>query len=960
MADNKTTKDKDGVFKRDVIHIKGARTNNLQNIDVDLPKNKLIVVTGVSGSGKSSLTMDTLYAEGQRRYVESLSSYARQFLNRMKKPEVDYIKGICPAIAIEQKVSGGNNRSTVGSMTEIYDYLRLLFARIGKTYSPVTGQLVKKHEVSDVVDFIMNNSDGTRVSLYIPLNHKYGSRSIKQELQLLEQKGYSRIMTEERLQHIQDILDSSDSKWDTLLENAADLDVLVLIDRFAVSGNDEENKKRIADSVNMAFSESEGNCVIEVEGKGRKAFNNRFEADGIEFVTPSPQLFNYNNPFGACPTCEGYGKTIGIDETLVIPDASKSVYEGAIACWRGESGQHYLKSFLKKAIYFDFPVHRAYEDLTDEEKKLLWEGNEHFDGINAYFRELESQIYKIQYRVLLSKYKGKTTCPTCNGSRLRPEATYVKINGWNITQWTNIPVDELLPIVEGLDLHDNDRLIAKRILTEITSRLQLMVNIGLDYLTLERISSTLSGGETQRIQLTRTLGSNLTNSMYLLDEPSIGLHLKDTKKLAEVLLKLRDLGNTVVVVEHEEEIINHADYLIDIGPKAGIHGGRLVYAGPASEIGSAVEESLTAQYLTGKTEVPVPVLRRPVNTTLKFKGARQNNLRKIDVTIPLHAMTVITGVSGSGKSTLVRDIIYPELMKNVNPANATKPGPNDGIEGNWTALSALEWVDQNPIGKSSRSNPVTYVKVYDHIRNLFANQHLAKVKGFKPLHFSFNVEGGRCEVCKGEGEITIEMQFLADVKLECEECHGQRFKKEVLDVKYNDKTIFDVLNMSIEEGIEFFHGEKDIAQRLKPLYDVGLGYVKLGQSSSTLSGGEAQRLKLASFLGLSDAGNQHIFFIFDEPTTGLHFHDVRRLLDAMNALVNKGHTVLIVEHNLDVIKNADWVVDLGPGGGKHGGKLVFEGRPEDLAKVAESYTGQYLKAKLHRLTDVQPLVRLDA
>ncbi|MEO7175390.1 MAG: excinuclease ABC subunit UvrA [Saprospiraceae bacterium] len=928
---------------RESIVIKGARTNNLRNVDITIPKNQLVVITGVSGSGKSSITIDTLYAEGQRRYVESLSSYARQFLNRMKKPDVDYIKGICPAIAIEQKVSSGNNRSTVGSMTETYDYLRLLYARIGKTYSPVSGELVRKHEVSDVVDWIQSQPKGARIQLFVPLPQKYGHRTVIQELQLLMQKGYSRVRLNGEIQQMEDLL--ATENLETPISDYTGPEILVLIDRFVVDKDNEENRKRIADSVQTAFNESEGECLVEGPKGETVPFNNRFEMDGIVFLQPSPYLFNYNNPFGACPVCEGYGKTMGIDELRVIPDQSKSVYEGAIACWNGEKGSEWIKAFKKNAHQFDFPIHRAYADLTDAEREVLWTGNEYFQGITAYFNELETQTYKIQNRVILSRFRGKTTCYNCKGGRLRKEAFYVKIGGKAITELTQKPIEELVTHFEQLKLSDYDRSVSKRILLEIATRLRLMQHIGLGYLTLERISSTLSGGETQRINLTRSLGSNLTHSMYILDEPSIGLHPRDTLKLLEVLRELRDLGNTVVVVEHEEEIIRHADYLIDMGPAAGIHGGEVVFAGKPKDALKADKRSLTAAYLTGKMEVPLPANRRQIINRIELKGARHNNLKNISVTIPVHALTVVTGVSGSGKSTLVRDILYPAIEKHLDPSAREVPGTFESLKGDLHAITQIEKVDQNPVGKSSRSNPVTYVKAYDAIRELFTSQQLSKIRGFKPKHFSFNVEGGRCETCKGEGEITIEMQFLADVRLTCEECNGQRFKKEVLEVLYKDKSIFDVLNLSVEEGLEFFKGEKEIIQKIRPLNDVGLGYVKLGQSSSTLSGGEAQRLKLAAFLTVENP-NEKIFFLFDEPTTGLHFHDVRKLLEALNALVEKGHTVLVVEHNMDVIKCADWIIDLGPDGGKAGGNLVFEGRPEDLIHVKESYTGQFLKEKL--------------
>jgi len=943
------------------ITIKGARTNNLRNVDLKIPKDKLIVVTGVSGSGKSSITMDTLYAEGQRRYVESLSSYARQFLGRMKKPDVDYIRGICPAIAIEQRVTTGNARSTVGSMTEVYDFLRLLYARIGKFYSPVSSQVVKKHEVADVIDFIKKQPDGTRGLVLIPFPKKYRERTLEQELNLLLQKGFTRVQFENETLRIEEILDGTEKRFDRKqpAHTFNEQNLHILIDRFSTSGMEESDWMRLADSVNTAFYESEGECVIQlVEGGGSKVegapstlylppstFNNRFELDGITFPEPTPQLFNYNNPYGACPTCEGYGRVLGIDRDKVVPDKTKSVYDGALAPWKGEKYGEWLVPLLQNAHRFGFPVHTPFEQLTKEQMKLLWTGNEYFYGIDAFFKELESKTYKIQNRVTLARYRGKTTCTTCDGGRLRPEALCVKIGGKNISELTGVPLDEVLAFFQNLELSEYDKQVAKRILLEVNNRLKFMVDLGLGYLTLDRISNTLSGGETQRIHLTRTLGSNLTASMYILDEPSVGLHPRDTGRLVKVLKELRDLGNTVVVVEHEEEVIKNADFLVDMGPEAGIHGGNVVYAGDFSKINTAAPESLTAQYMSGKMAIETPKIRRPAKDFLLVKGARQHNLKNIDVKIPLHCLTVVSGVSGSGKTTLVRDILYPALMQHLPDNPGKQPGLFDGLEGNFKKVSRVEFINQSPIGKSSRSNPITYVKAYDYIRDLFAGQQLSKIRGFMPKHFSFNVEGGRCETCKGEGEQVVEMQFLADVHLECEECKGRRFKQEVLDVQYKGKNIFEVLNMSIEEALAFFKGNKDITERIQPLFDVGLGYVHLGQSSSTLSGGEAQRVKLASFLIRENSGG-HIFFIFDEPTTGLHFHDIQKLLKAINALVEKGHSVLVVEHNMEVIKSADWVIDLGPEGGKEGGHLVFEGTPEGLAKVAGSYTGRFLKEKL--------------
>jgi excinuclease ABC subunit A len=927
------------------IFIKGARSNNLKDVDLTIPKNQLVVVTGVSGSGKSTLTMDTLFAEGQRRYVESLSSYARQFLMRMKKPEVDYIKGICPAIAIEQKVSTSNARSTVGTLTEIYDYLRLLFARVGKTYSPVSGEEVKKHEVTDVMDYIHSFKEGTKMMLLAPFPDKYANRLMKAELELLLQKGYTRIKYKEDLFQIEDLLEEAPDYLDKSLTELSGEPFWILIDRFVVKPEDEENQKRIADSIQTGFVESEGSCVVQIIDGEFKDFNNRFELDGILFPEPTPHLFNFNNPFGACPSCEGFSKIMGIDKDKVIPNQSLSVYDGAIACWKGEKMGRKLTKFLSVAHEFDFPVHRPWQDLTTEQQKLMWTGNKHFRGINAFFDALQEKLYKIQNRVMLARYRGKTDCHTCDGGRLRKEANYVKIGGKSITDLIKIPIDELLVFFDQLKLNEFDHKVAKRLLLEVTNRLTFMNEVGLSYLNINRLSSSLSGGETQRINLTRTLGSNLTSSMYILDEPSIGLHPRDTGRLVEVLKSLRDLGNTVIVVEHEEDIIKNADYLIDVGPKAGIHGGHIVFAGPYKSIYKDAKDSLTALYMSGKKEIALPQIRRKTSNFIEINGCRQHNLKNIDVKIPLNVLSVITGVSGSGKTTLVKQILYPALRKHLGQNYRTAAGMHLELTGDLKAITQVEIVDQNPIGKSSRSNPVTYVKAYDAIRNLMAAQQTSKIRGYKPSHFSFNVEGGRCPACKGEGEQVVEMQFLADVRLECEECKGQRFKPEVLDVKYKGKNIYDILSMSIEEGLEFFEPVREVKKKLQPLFNVGLGYVQLGQSSSTLSGGEAQRVKLASFL-TKERITERILFIFDEPTTGLHFEDIVKLLTAMNALVENGHTVLIVEHNMEVIKSADWIIDLGPEGGKDGGHLVFQGPPEELAKVKESYTGKYLKEKL--------------
>ena len=932
--------------RKDTIKIKGARANNLQNVDLEIPKNQLIVVTGVSGSGKSSITIDTLYAEGQRRYVESLSAYARQFLNRMKKPEVDYIKGICPAIAIEQKVSSSNARSTVGSLTEIYDYLRLLYARVGRTYSPISGQEVRKHVVSDVVDHVMNLGKGSKVLLLIPLHQQYGDRRVDQELDLLLQKGYSRILLGEDQIYIEDFLQSKNEILKKTIDQVGKTDLLILIDRFVVNPDDEEGQSRIADSTGTAFAESGGDCYLKILGKnGLKSFNNRFELDGLTFIEPSPHLFNYNNPFGACPKCEGFGRVMGIDEDKVIPNPGLSVYHSAVHCWRGEKSGKYRERLIQNAHHFDFPVHTAYEDLTEENKDLLWDGNQYFSGIHDFFDQLEKKAYKIQNRVMMARYRGRTVCKECDGGRLREETTYVRVGGKSIDELINLPIDELSLFFEKIKLTRHDRKIAERLILEITSRLENLLALGLDYLHLDRLSSTLSGGETQRINLTKCLGSNLTDSLYILDEPSIGLHPRDTEKLVRVLKKLRDLGNTVMVVEHEEDVIRSSDYLIDMGPFAGINGGKVVYSGPFNALNGSLENSLTADYLQNKKSISVPDHRRKSANKVSITEIRMHNLQKVSVDIPLNAMTVIAGVSGSGKSTLAHDIIYKSISSYIEDPDRMIKGHFKSVEGDVHLITQVEMINQRPIGKSSRSNPVTYVKAYDAIRKLMTHQQLSKIRGYQPKHFSFNVEGGRCDNCNGEGEIVVEMQFLADVRLQCEDCKGQRFKNEILEVKFRNKNIAEILNLSIEEALEFFKEQREILYKLKPLDDVGLGYVKLGQSASTLSGGEAQRVKLASFLN-RDRSHEHILFIFDEPTTGLHFHDVNRLLSALNALVEQGHTVLIVEHNLDVIKSADWVIDLGPGGGRHGGKVLFQGPPEGLVKCKDSVTRKYLKTKL--------------
>lgn len=932
------------------IEIKGARVHNLKGIDVEIPRNILVVVSGVSGSGKSSLVMDTLYAEGQRRYVESLSSYARQFLNRMKKPEVDFIRGIVPAIALEQRVGTNNARSTVGSMTEIYDYLRVLYARIGRTYSPISGNMVRRHQVSDVVDFILTMKDQTRVILLTTLHKHYPKRNIQTHLDLLLQRGYNRIVVDNQDWRIEDFIEQSKKTFlKKKLEEVDEEKILVVIDRFVVHHGDEENTNRISDSVQTAFTEGGGACYVREFPDGElHYFNNRFELDGIEFEEPDPHLFNYNNPFGACRTCEGFGRVMGIDEHKVIPDHNLSIYDGAIAPWKGETAEKYLDPLIHNAHYFDFPIHKAYKNLSEKEKELLWAGNRYFKGLDYYFDDLKNKSYKIQNRIILSRFRGRTKCPDCKGRRLRPEALYVKINGFHIADLTQIPIDQLYELFQNLELEEHDAQIAKQLLYEIKIRLKAMNQLGLSYLHLDRISGTLSGGETQRIYLTKCLGSNLTSSLYILDEPSIGLHPKDSDQLIQVLKDLRGLGNTVVVVEHEEEIIRNADYLIDMGPYAGEHGGEVVYQGtiPDSPNGHA-PHSLTLAYLAGRESIALPSRRRTSNNKIVVEEAFLHNLKNISPIFKLGVFNVLSGVSGSGKSTLVHDILYPALNQHVENINSGQKKGFKSISGDLNLISSVEFVGQKAIGRSSRSNPATYVKAFDDIRNTFANQNLSKIRGYSARHFSFNVEGGRCENCKGDGEIQIEMQFLSDVYLECDVCHGKRFRKEILEVKYKGKNIYEVLDMTIDHALEFFSDRHEIVAKLEPLSKVGLGYLRLGQSSSTLSGGEAQRLKLAFFLGQENS-TQHILFIFDEPTTGLHFHDVRKLLVAFNELIELGHTVLVVEHNMDIIKSADWVVDLGPEGGVHGGHIVGMGTPEEIAALPESYTGQFLKSKLQQ------------
>lgn len=922
------------------IIIKGSRVHNLKNLDVAIPKNKLVVVTGMSGSGKSSLAFDTLYAEGQRRYVESLSAYARQFLGRMNKPDVDYIKGIAPAIAIEQKVITSNPRSTVGTSTEIYDYLKLLFSRIGKTISPVSGGVVKKDSVTDVINFIMTLPDDTQVTILGPL-HPHNNRSLKEELAVLMQKGFVRVEYGGKIARIEALLEDEDIANEPLV---GDHGLKIIIDRVTKDTTD-ETLSRLGDSIQTAFFEGKGDCYIyfqqpTAEAEQQRFFCDRFELDGIKFEEPTPNFFSFNNPYGACKRCEGYGKVIGIDEDLVIPDKSKTVYEGAIAPWRGEKMREWNDQLVKHALKFDFPIHRQYNQLTEEQQQLLWKGNQYFRGLDEFFKEMEAQTYKIQYRVMLSRYRGKTTCPDCKGSRLRHDATYVKINGKSITDIVLMALDKASEFFSNLELSENDAKIGKRLLAEITSRLNFLNDVGLSYLTLNRLSNTLSGGESQRINLATSLGSSLVGSIYVLDEPSIGLHPRDTQRLIGVLKSLRDVGNTVLVVEHEEEVMKAADHIIDIGPAAGTHGGELIFSGDYNAI-IKDDQSLTGKYLSGKEEIGIPKQRRKWHDFIEIKGARENNLKHVNVKFPLGIFTAVTGVSGSGKTSLVKRILAPALQKALGNYNGEQTGSYDAIEGDYNKIEQVELVDQNPIGRSSRSNPVTYVKAWDEIRNLFAGRPAAKAAGLKPSSFSFNVEGGRCDVCQGEGEVKIEMQFMADIFLTCETCGGKRFKQHILDVTYNDKNVADVLAMTIEDALEFFSAEPKIVAKIKPLYDVGLGYVELGQSSNTLSGGEAQRIKLASFL--VKGNNPHkTLFVFDEPTTGLHFADIKKLLKSFDALLEHGNTIIVIEHNMDVIKCADWVIDIGPEGGDRGGNVVFEGLPEDLIKLKDSYTGQFL------------------
>ena len=925
--------------KQNII-IKGAQVHNLKNVDVVIPRNKLVVITGLSGSGKSSLAFDTLYAEGQRRYVESLSSYARQFLGRLDKPKVEYIKGIAPAIAIEQKVNTTNARSTVGTSTEIYDYIKLLYARIGRTYSPISGQEVKKSTVTDVVNCVKELALDSKWLLLAPLHIEEG-RKLQDKLKILQQQGFARVLVDHEMLRLDDFITSIADKKEKELEK---LTIELIIDRIVVK-NEEEFYNRLADAIQTAFYEGKGECFLqELNQNNRFSFSNNFELDGITFLEPNVHLFSFNNPYGACPSCEGYGNIIGIDSELVIPNTTLSIFENAIYPWRGESMSWFRDELVKTAYKFDFPIHKPYFQLSEEQKELLWTGNQYFQGLNDFFKELEEKNYKIQNRVMLSRYRGKTKCPTCKGKRLRPEASYVKINQKTVSDLVDLPIKNLVDFFKEIQLDEYEKQIAKRLLIEINNRLSFLTEVGLDYLTLNRNSATLSGGESQRINLATSLGSSLVGSMYILDEPSIGLHPKDTERLINVLLSLRNLGNTVIVVEHDEDIMKAADMIIDIGPEAGTLGGNLVAQGTYAEILKA--DSLTANYLSGIKTIATPKKRRAYKNYIEIIGARENNLQNIDVIFPLDVLTVITGVSGSGKSTLIKKILFPAMQKKLENIGE-KAGQFSEMKGSFSHIKHIEYVDQNPIGRSSRSNPVTYIKAYDDIRDVFAKEKLSKVRGYQAKHFSFNVDGGRCETCKGEGTINVEMVFMADVQLPCETCNGKRFKKEILEVTFEEKSIHDILTMTIDDAIAFFtkHKQNKIIQKLQPLQDVGLGYVQLGQSSSTLSGGEAQRIKLASFL-VKGATKEKALFVFDEPTTGLHFHDIKKLLASFNALIEKGHSILVIEHNLDLIKCADWIIDLGPEGGENGGKVLAVGTPEEVVKNKNSVTAKYLKEKL--------------
>ncbi|MCD4695604.1 MAG: excinuclease ABC subunit UvrA [Bacteroidales bacterium] len=928
---------------RQYIIIKGARMHNLKNIDLAIPKNKIVVITGLSGSGKSSLAFDTLFADGQRRYVESLSSYARQFLGRMSKPDVDYIKGIAPAIAIEQKVNTRNPRSTVGTSTEIYEYLKLLYARIGKTYSPVSGKLVERNTVSQVTDYILNQKTGTQALIHVLLETN-NNRSVKDHLSILLQQGFSRVIVNDKVHRIEEALKLNFSNKEL---------IYLVIDRIILSDNNSDIKSRISDSIQTAFFEGHSSCIIELKSENKtfiEVFSNKFEADGILFEEPTENLFSFNNPYGACKACEGFGNVIGIDPDLVIPNKSLSVFEDAIVCWKGEKMGEWRDHLVKNAYKFDFPIHKPVYDLSKEQYNLLWKGNNHFYGLDSFFKYVEEQTYKIQYRVMLSRYRGKTVCPECKGTRLRKDANYVMVGKKSISEIVLLPIKDIPDFIKSLKLSDFKRQVAARLLSEIENRVQYLINVGLGYLTLNRLSNTLSGGESQRINLATSLGSSLVGSIYILDEPSIGLHPRDTNLLIKVLKQLRDAGNTVIVVEHDEDIIKEADQIIDIGPKAGVNGGELIFQGNFENL-LLSEKSFTAKYLNNVLAIKIPSQRRNWKDYIRIIGARENNLKGIDIKFPLNILTLVTGVSGSGKTSIIKHILYPALKK-MKGGYGEKTGKFDRIEGDFHKISNIEMVDQNPIGRSTRSNPATYVKAYDDIRNLFANQQLAKVRGYKPGVFSFNVEGGRCEECEGEGVVKIEMQFMADIFLKCENCGGKRFKDEILDIRYKEKNINDILNMTINQAIQFFGAsektstyERKIIEKLKPLQDVGLGYLGLGQSSSTLSGGEAQRVKLALFLS-KGANEAPTLFIFDEPTTGLHFHDISKLLTAFDALIEKGHSIIVIEHNMEVIKYADWIIDLGLEGGDQGGNIVFEGIPENLIKNNKSYTGQFLMNKL--------------
>lgn len=946
----------DHLDPKDFIIIKGAKVNNLKNISLAIPRNKMVVITGLSGSGKSSLAFDTLFAEGQRMYVESLSSYARQFLGRMEKPDVEYIKGIAPAIAVEQKGNTKNPRATVGTTTEIYDYLKLLFARIGKTFSPVSGQIVKKDTVADVIDYIHSFENEQKLMILAPIFIPK-ERTLIEELKIIFQKGFSRILVNESLVFIEDFISKM---TDDDAQNSVMAELYILIDRNTVKLGDEDNQFRIADSIQTAFSEGNGVCVVDMIEKEKKHFSDKFELDDITFEEPSAQFFSFNNPYGACKRCGGFGSVLDIDENLVIPDKSKSVYEGAVAPWHGEKMQEWRNLFVKTAIHYDFPIHRAYEDLDEKEKNLLWRGNVKVAGINEFFKYVESESYKIQYRVLMSRYRGKVICADCKGTRLRKDAQYVKINDTSVTNLVLMPINEVLNWIQVLELTDNEKKVAQRILTEVSNRLTYLDKVGLGYLTLNRLTASLSGGEYQRIKLATALGSALVGSMYILDEPSIGLHPRDTARLVGVLRDLKDLGNTVIIVEHEEEVMQAADQIIDIGPEAGTHGGDLIFNLSAQEIEKSngtvniqnnystlnpkflLTDSYTYKFLKGIDKIEIPKKRRTWKEYIEVRNAVQNNLKHVNVKFPLDILTVVTGVSGSGKSTLVKNILYPALAKHFGVAAGESIGNFEKIQGSLKYLQGIEFVDQNSIGKSSRSNPATYTKVYDHIRSLFAEQNLSRSRGYEAGHFSFNADKGRCETCQGEGKIKVEMQFMADVYLTCESCGGKRFKKEILDVKFKEKDISDILEMTIDDNIEFFKGNPRIISAIKPLADVGLGYVRLGQSTSTLSGGESQRLKLASFLKEKKGKT---LFVFDEPTTGLHFNDIKKLLNALNALIEQGNSVLIIEHNLEVIKSADWIIDLGADGGNAGGNICFEGTPENLIKLKDNFTAQFLKEK---------------